>query len=71
MNVNAMLSNGCGPWRCYPSGGVIAKTRPVNLPMVLLKAVGLLDDFLVRISPNVFALGCFVVLKKELSASRS
>lgn len=47
------------------SGGVIAKTRTVNLPWWLLKMIDALDTWLIRHFPSVFALGRRVVLQKH------
>ena len=46
------------------SGGVIAKSRTVNLPRMLLEGVNAIDALLVRMLPSVFALGRRVVLEK-------
>jgi SAM-dependent methyltransferase len=47
------------------SGGVISKTRMLELPGFLLKAVMLLDRLLVRVAPGLFALGRQVVVRKR------
>lgn len=49
------------------SGGVIAKTKMVNLPNFILRGVNFIDSILVRISPSVFALGRRVVIQKNSS----
>jgi len=45
------------------SGGVTAKTIYVPLPPAILKGVGIVDDILLKIGPNVFALGRRLALK--------
>jgi SAM-dependent methyltransferase len=47
------------------SGGVVAKTIYFPLGSKLLKTVEILDRFLCRISPDLFALQCQVVLIKK------
>lgn len=47
------------------SGGVIAKTRTVNLPFFILKFVNLIDSILIYCFPQVFALGIRVVVRKR------
>lgn len=47
------------------SGGVISKTRMLELPEFILKAVMLLDRLLVSVAPNQFALGRQVVIRKR------
>jgi len=46
------------------SGGVISKTRIIQLPYMLMKFVGLIDSSLISVFPNIFALGRSVVLQK-------
>ena len=46
------------------SGGVIAKIKVPKLPTFFLKLVHLLDRFLIKILPSIFALGRRVVIKK-------
>ncbi|MEM9738418.1 MAG: class I SAM-dependent methyltransferase [Pseudomonadota bacterium] len=46
------------------SGGVIAKTRTINLPKRILSFVRALDEGLVKLAPGVFALGREVVIEK-------
>jgi len=46
------------------SGGVIAKSPTINMPWIVLKAINKLDNLLIRLSPNIFALGRRVVLQK-------
>ena len=50
---------------CPLSGGVISKTKTVNLPMWLLRIIHLFDKCLVKFFPKIFALGRSVVLKKN------
>ena len=47
------------------SGGVIARSPTINLPLVLLKMIEKLDRFLIILFPDVFALGRNVVLQKQ------
>lgn len=46
------------------SGGVIAKTFYIPMPLSLLKIIKRIDDVLVKISPKIFALQRQIVLKK-------
>jgi len=46
------------------SGGVISKTKYLPMPIVGLKILKLIDNFLCKISPSFFALQRQVVLKK-------
>jgi SAM-dependent methyltransferase len=46
------------------SGGVIAKTRTVNLPTPVLKLIDGLDAVLIKLFPGVFAMASRVVLKR-------
>lgn len=46
------------------SGGVIAKTKTINLPLFLLKLIDYIDKILIRISPALFPLGMEVVIQK-------
>jgi SAM-dependent methyltransferase len=48
------------------SGGVIAKTKTIQLPWFALRGVALLDRALVKVMPSMFALGRFVVLEKRM-----
>jgi hypothetical protein len=45
------------------SGGVTAKTAYLPLPPVLLRTVDIVDDILVKLAPEVFALGRRIALK--------
>ena len=47
------------------SGGVISKTFYIPIPKILNKFVGFLDNILVNISPNLFALQRQIVLTKN------
>ena len=47
------------------SGGVIAKTRTINLPRFILRFIKHIDSLLIRILPNIFACGRLVVLRKR------
>ena len=46
------------------SGGVVSKTKVPELPAFILNAILILDRILVKIAPNIFALGRRVVIKK-------
>jgi len=46
------------------SGGVISKSRTIQLPKSILSWINHLDHFLVWLAPSIFALGRSVVLKK-------
>ena len=46
------------------SGGVVAKTNVPELPKFLLRIVDLFDRFLVKLFPDIFALGRSVVIRK-------
>ena len=48
------------------SGGVIAKTKIPELPTWFLKAVYLIDKLLVKLLPNIFALGRSVIIQKNI-----
>ena len=47
------------------SGGVISKTKMIELPTIILKLISYLDKLLIYIFPNFFALGRRVVLRKK------
>ena len=47
------------------SGGVIAKSKTIEFPMIFLKIIDLFDRVLVYIFPKLFAFGRSVVLKKR------
>ncbi len=46
------------------SGGVISKTKVPRLPNFLLKLADLIDNFLIKLLPSIFALGRRTVIKK-------
>lgn len=46
------------------SGGVIAKTFYIPLPLFLIKIIKFIDDILVKMFPRIFALQRQIVLKK-------
>ena len=46
------------------SGGVIAKTKTINLPFFALNIIDILDNFLIKLSPRIFALQRRIILKK-------
>jgi len=46
------------------SGGVVAKTRTINLPRPVLHAMHQLDNLLTKLMPQVFAFGRRVVLER-------
>ena len=48
------------------SGGVIAKTKLPELPNWFLKAIYFIDKFLIKLLPNIFALGRSVVIQKNI-----
>ena len=47
------------------SGGVISKTKMIQLPTAILKIISYLDKLLIYLFPNVFAFGRRVVIKKK------
>lgn len=47
------------------SGGVVAKTSYIKLPTFALKIQDLIDNFLVKIFPQIFALQMQIVLEKK------
>jgi SAM-dependent methyltransferase len=49
------------------SGGVISKTKVPELPVFVLNTILALDKFLVKMAPNIFALGRRVVIKKSVA----
>ena len=48
------------------SGGVISKSKTVNLPFWILRIINLVDNVLVKISPSTFASQREVVIQKKL-----
>ena len=47
------------------SGGVISKSTTIPMPYSILRAIDLLDELLIKISPNLFALGREIVIEKN------
>ena len=47
------------------SGGVIAKSKTIELPMTLLKIIDFIDKAFIFLFPKIFAFGRSVVLKKR------
>ncbi|MDQ3187338.1 MAG: NTP transferase domain-containing protein [Pseudomonadota bacterium] len=47
------------------SGGVIARANTVNLPNALLRIVERVDQYLIKFSPDVFAMGGRAVLRRH------
>ena len=47
------------------SGGVIAKKKLPELPTWLLRCIYTLDKVLIKLFPNIFALGRSVVVQKN------
>lgn len=65
-----ILRNDVNECLLFPlSGGVISKTRTVQLPTAMLSAVKVIDDALTSVAPKTFALGRSVVLQKSNSSS--
>ncbi len=48
------------------SGGVTSKKFHIPLPIPLLNTLNYIDKFLVKIAPNVFAMGRRIVLRKKV-----
>ena len=48
------------------SGGVISKTKTINLPISVLNVLHSIDNILIKLFPKIFALGRRVVLRKVL-----
>jgi len=46
------------------SGGVVSKTKVPELPLWLLELAAKLDEVIVRLFPNIFALGRGIVIRK-------
>ena len=46
------------------SGGVIARSPTILLPVTVLRVIDKIDQFLITLFPKVFALGRKVVLQK-------
>ena len=49
------------------SGGVIAKSKTIQLPMMLLHLINAVDRFLVSFSPSAFALGRQIRIRKKIN----
>ena len=47
------------------SGGVISKTKTINLPVFILHSIHLIDKILIKIFPYFFSLGMEVVIQKK------
>ena len=47
------------------SGGVIAKAKTIQLPNYFLRIIDKFDKLLIKILPNIFAMGMEVVLEKK------
>jgi SAM-dependent methyltransferase len=47
------------------SGGVVSRSFTVNLPFFLLRGIEILDNCLIALFPNMFAMGRKVVLRKR------
>ncbi len=47
------------------SGGVISKTKTIQLPIFILNIINKFDEFLVRNFTNLFALGMEIVIEKK------
>tara|TARA_Y200000002_G_C22645595_1_gene648989 strand:+ start:145 stop:954 length:810 start_codon:yes stop_codon:yes gene_type:complete len=47
------------------SGGVTSKTFHIPMPNFFLKILNLLDNFLIKLFPNIFCMGRRIVLKKK------
>lgn len=48
------------------AGGVIAKSKTIQLPTMLLHFINAVDSFLVSFSPSVFALGRQICIRKKI-----
>jgi len=66
-DLKVMINQPCECLIFPISGGVISKTRVPMLPSFVLDAIMVIDRLLVRISPDIFALGRRVVIKKLIS----
>lgn len=47
------------------SGGVIARTKTINLPTYILSFINIIDFFLIKISKKLFPFGMEVVIQKK------
>ena len=62
-----IIKNEVNEFLLFPlSGGVISKTKTINLPFWVLGLIEKFDRLLILFFPKVFALGRSVVLKKIL-----
>ena len=62
-----IIYNSLNEFLIFPlSGGVISKTKTINLPMFILKIIDCFDRLLIKIFPNFCAFGRSVVLKKKI-----
>ena len=66
-----ILKNSLNEFLLLPlSGGVIAKSKTIELPIFVLKLIDLFDKVMIYFFPKLFAFGRSVVLKKESGSSR-
>tara|TARA_Y100001968_G_C19375131_1_gene727208 strand:+ start:493 stop:1251 length:759 start_codon:yes stop_codon:yes gene_type:complete len=49
------------------SGGVISKSKTINLPIFILKIIHILDTILIKLFPSFFPLGMEIVIQKKYS----
>ena len=62
-----ILLNEFNEFLIFPlSGGVIAKSKTIELPFTLLKLVNLLDKIMIKLMPSICAFGRSVVLQKPI-----
>ena len=47
------------------SGGVIARSKTINLPTLILSIIDFIDNLLISISSKLFPLGMEVVIEKK------
>jgi len=60
-----LIKNEVNEFLLFPfSGGVISKTKTINLSIWILNLIKIFDKFAIYLFPNIFALGRSVVLKK-------
>tara|TARA_B100000035_G_C20851173_1_gene487489 strand:- start:100 stop:780 length:681 start_codon:yes stop_codon:yes gene_type:complete len=66
-----ILKNSLNEFLLLPfSGGVIAKSKTIELPIFVLKLIDLFDRVMIYFFPNLFAFGRSVVLKKESESNK-
>ena len=53
------------------AGGVVAKSKTVQLPMMILQLIDMVDSFLVSAAPSVFSLGRQICVRKKVTNSTS